>query len=226
MTKYDGQSLAVFCQNAFNSYRNSCSHSVWYVVKKYRPEQPYMTANSLIDYLSNNPDWQEVDIKETAQLASEGILVVGGLKGNENGHVVVVYPGQEIPRGGYYFRGRNMAESEYMPRKGLFPRVMSTSMGDFPGATSNGDKTVWDPWGSKTKIKMVKFWKYVGKDQASSFASTSYERWDVGEKREINGLPLKKTEGRLEIRGPSNRWRLEADPSHVGKPENVIRWQR
>lgn len=38
-------SLKAKCDEAFAKYPNSCSHSVWHVIKGYNPTQPYLTAN-------------------------------------------------------------------------------------------------------------------------------------------------------------------------------------
>lgn len=35
--------------------------------------------------------------------------------------------------------------------------IMSRSLGNWPGAKSDGDKTIWDPWAGP-KFNSVKFW--------------------------------------------------------------------
>jgi hypothetical protein len=57
-----------------------------------------MTANEQIDYM--NVNWSKVDLHEAMRLASEGQLVVAGLKGEagRHGHVAVVMPGGPDPR--------------------------------------------------------------------------------------------------------------------------------
>lgn len=42
---------------------------------------------------------------------------------------------------------------------GLYPLAMSTSIGSWPGAMSNGDKTVFDAWGKDLSFSKVKFWR-------------------------------------------------------------------
>ena len=44
-----------------------------------------------------------------------------------------------------------------MRAHGKFPPAMSTSLGSWPGAMSDGDKTVWDPW-ANASFASVKFW--------------------------------------------------------------------
>ena len=86
---------------------------------------------------------------------------MGGLKEKEHGHVIVVCPGQEKQSGGYHYKDKRTGKNELASPHGIYARAMSTSMGSWPGAKSNGDKTVFDPWGP-VKFKNVKFWKYVG----------------------------------------------------------------
>jgi hypothetical protein len=185
-----------------------------------------MMANSLIDHMANSHDWQEVDLKETAELARQGFLVVGGLKGEAHGHVIIVYPGEEKPRGGYYFRKPNMAKDRLVAEKGMFPRAMSTSMGNFPGAKSNGDKTVWDPWGSNTKFESVRFWRYTGHEQVLSSGSVSNGRWRVSETNRTKGPIRDNAVDNTNNSTASRRWRLEADSPWSGKPEHIVRWQK
>ena len=39
------------CDKAAALYPNSCSHSVWYVIQQYLPDQPWMNANALMDHV-------------------------------------------------------------------------------------------------------------------------------------------------------------------------------
>jgi hypothetical protein len=169
------------CGEAYKSYPDSCSHSVWYVISKYKNDQQYMIANKLLDYIASSPDWKEVQLNELSQLANDGILVVGGKKEHGNGHVIVVYPGDEKARGGYFYEGSDVTISE----KGSYARAMSTSMGSWPGAMSNGDKTVWDAWGSDKKMITVRFWKFVGpiRSDISQLAPTKTIKKAAGAKR-------------------------------------------
>jgi len=68
--------LKARCDEAFAMYPNSCSHSVWHVIKGYIPTQPYLTANALIHALFTDPRWQEVRVFELSKFANEGALVV------------------------------------------------------------------------------------------------------------------------------------------------------
>jgi len=155
-TKKTAEELKIACNEAYESYPNSCSHAAWYVIQKYKPEQAWMNANALVDHLSASSEWQEVQSSDLSTLASNGELVVGGLKETGHGHVIVVYPGDEKKRGGYSAYNKEIAQ------KGSYARAMSTSLGSWPGAKSNGDKTVWDPWAKDSKFNTVRFWKYIG----------------------------------------------------------------
>ncbi len=154
------EKLKQACDQAFQIYPNSCSHSVWYVVSRYDSNFPYMPANQLVKYFEASPKWKEVQLLELSKLADEGVLVVGGLIEKTHGHVIVVYPGHERQDGGFNLHGPKGKQVKAPPH-GTYARAMSTSMGSWPGAKSNGDKTVRDPWGNED-FKQVKFWKYVG----------------------------------------------------------------
>lgn len=154
-------SLKAACEEAFDAYPNSCSHAVWHVIKKYNPDQRYLTANALVVHLENSRQWEEVDIKDIAELADNGMLVIGGATDFSHGHVIVVYPGKPRFNGGFFFKG-SKGKLVRAPNNSVYPLAMSTSMGTWPGAKSRGDKTVADPWPA-AQFKNVRFWKYVGK---------------------------------------------------------------
>ena len=154
--------LIMACDDAYNIYPNSCSHSVWFVITQYKPDQKWMDANSLVSHLGKSADWREVHVNELAKLANQGVLVVGGSVEDKHGHVIVVYPGPEKSRGGYLYYSRRRGKDVLMPENGSFARSMSTSQGSWAGAMSKGDRTVWDSWGDDDKFATVKFWKYVG----------------------------------------------------------------
>jgi hypothetical protein len=141
----------------------SCSHAVWYVVQKLvNSKEPLRTANDLIDYMTFSNDWREVNVDDAWKLANEGKVVVGGKKDDPNGHVIVIYPGTKIGGGGYKYNYTNKMtakkEQLVMRSHGMLPRCLSRSMGQWPGAVSKGDKTVFDPWGNDAAFKQVKFW--------------------------------------------------------------------
>lgn len=160
------ETLRKACNEAFKANRKSCSDAVWYVIKQYKADQKLMQANALVDHLEKTPkEWQEVQLKELSGLASAGELVVGGRKeAVGSGHVIVVYPGPEKTKGGYYYTDKKTKKKVKCDEKGVYARAMSTSSADapWPGALSNGDKTVWDPWGRDDRFKAVRFWKYIG----------------------------------------------------------------
>ena len=183
----DAKILAKRCDEAFDLYLHDCSHAVWHVIRAYKPDQPYMRANDLVSHLSRGTEWREVPLSDLSRLASQGALVVGGLQEREHGHVIVVYPGTEKPKGGFSFINKETGEREFSAPAGMYARAMSTSISrtPFPGTISRGDKTVRDPWPSK-KFKQVKFWQYIGsertvsrsqKEDAKRFRTPSEEIW-------------------------------------------------
>lgn len=149
--------LKVACDNAYDKNPKSCSHAVWDVIKdRVNPSETYRQANTLIAHMTAN--WTKVTLDEGHKLAQEGTVVVGGLIGTANGHVIVIYPGDKIESGGYTYLYKKTGKDLEMKTHGKYPRCMSTSIGSWPGAMSNGDKTVWDPWANDTTFKDVAFW--------------------------------------------------------------------
>ena len=153
--------LKAACDTAYDLHGTSCSHAVWAVIRGvHSPEEPYRKANELIDYMEKN--WQEVDLDTGLELANKGTVVVGGLKADPNGHVIVIYPGEKKFNGGYEYYYAKLKKNLILKGTAKYPLCMSTSMGSWPGAKSKGDKTVWDPWGKDTAFAKVKFWTPKG----------------------------------------------------------------
>lgn len=152
------EKLKSAADEAYRLYPNSCSHAVWHVIKQYIPDRVYVMANPLLVYLECDPRWKPVTVHELEEFANEGVLIVGGLAENPNGHVVVVYPGKAKMSGGYtaVMKGRTGTVGP----KGPYALVMSRSLGNWPGGMSMGDKTVWDPWANDKKFSQVKFWRF------------------------------------------------------------------
>jgi hypothetical protein len=153
--------LRAVCDTAYDKNPRSCSHSVWDVIKGIvNPTEPYRQANDLIDHMS--ADWKPIALDAAHDLASKGIVAVGGLKGTPNGHVIVVYPGEKKLNGGYQFLYKKTNKMLTLAGTARYPRCMSTSIGSWPGAMSKGDKTVWDPWANDPVFKTVGFWTPKG----------------------------------------------------------------
>ncbi|GLQ93784.1 hypothetical protein [Dyella acidisoli] len=136
----------------------SCSNFVWHVIQAYVPDQPYMVANDLVKFLARSADWEELDANDSrtmADLAKAGAVVVGGSEDHPNGHVLVVYPGDVKESGGYAYSSNG--KTLIMRSHGLYARSMSRALGSWPGAKSDGDKTVWDAWAGP-KFSKVRFW--------------------------------------------------------------------
>lgn len=148
--------LQTACDEAYDAHQQSCSHAVWYVMKKIlNANEPYRQANALITYLAGG-SWHRVTLDEGFGLANQGLLVVGGLTAEPNGHVIVIYPGEKKMNGGYqYLRAGKL---ETLKGKAMYPLCLSTSIGRWPGAKSRGTLTVWDPWGKDDAFAQVKFW--------------------------------------------------------------------
>lgn len=127
--------------------KHSCSHFAWHAIQAYVPDQPYMVANELLKFLGRSTDWAEVDKSDSralAALASKGALIIGGAVDKPNGHVIAVYPGTPKHSGGYAYSSNG--RHSVMRSHGIYALAMSRSLGNWPGAKSNGDKTIWDPW--------------------------------------------------------------------------------
>lgn len=144
------------CDAAYQKNPKSCSNAVWDVIRAMlNPDEPYRTANALVDHLDKN--WTSVTLDQGYELANKGIVVVGGKKETGNGHVIVIYPGARKQSGGYAVAtadGKTASQRSH----GVYPLAMSTSLGAWPGAMSDGDKTVWDAWGRDLPFRQVRFW--------------------------------------------------------------------
>ena len=145
------------CDAAYALHPHSCSHAVWHVIKQYLPNQPWMNANALVEHLRGQAHWKVVASGQVGRLAREGVLVVGGKTESSNGHVIVVYPGGDLPAGGYTYTKNGKTET--LRTRGSYAPAMSTSQGAWPGAMSKGDKTIWDPWANDAKFAQVTFWQ-------------------------------------------------------------------
>lgn len=147
--------LQAACDNAYIKNPKSCSNAVWDVTRAIvDPKEPYRTANALVDYMGAN--WTAVTLDDGLALANKGVVVVGGKKELTNGHVVVIYPGEKQASGGYpiSFGGKTIIARSH----GNYPLAMSTSLGSWIGAMSDGNRTVWDAWGNDQNFAKVKFW--------------------------------------------------------------------
>jgi hypothetical protein len=141
----------------------NCSGAVyWVVINMVDPAMPNLLANQMMGFFANPMNgWRQVkDINEASSLANRGIVVVAGKPENQpgkHGHVIIVLPGPWKPAGGY------MANGSLMPHVGLYPPAMSTAWSSpgsspWPGAVSNGDKTIYDPWYNREAFRQVTFW--------------------------------------------------------------------
>jgi hypothetical protein len=151
------------CAAAYKAHPDSCSHAVNAVIRAVlgldMTAWPHRQANGIVAYMIQSTDWKEVTLDRAYELALQGVPVVGGKAeyGCRNGHVIIVYPGLRKPRGGYSFTATD-GTLKTMATKGSYPLAMSTSLGSWPGAKSDGSKTVYDPWGNDTAFALVKFW--------------------------------------------------------------------
>lgn len=104
------------------------------------PHWPLELADPMIDRIVN-AGWQRVTDSQAWSFANQGKVVIVGLKGGANGHVMVIYPGPMKPMGGFTCDGR-----DYPAFGGPFPLAMSTSVSKWCGPRSKGDKTIRDAW--------------------------------------------------------------------------------
>jgi hypothetical protein len=152
--------LLITATQAYKLYPANCSGAVnWVIVNMVDPKMPPLLANDLMAYFAKPANgWRQVaGVPEASELANRCIVVVAGkAEPGAHGHVVIVLPGPWKPAGGFTSNGK------IMHRYGSFPPAMSTAWSSpgttpWPGAVSNGDKTVRDPWSTPDWIK-VTFW--------------------------------------------------------------------
>lgn len=56
-------------------------------------------ANQIIDLIESAPEWVSVPLHKAQTKANDGLFVIAGSKGEENGHITVVMPGNEVLSG-------------------------------------------------------------------------------------------------------------------------------
>lgn len=150
----DISGLQVLCTDAHSVAPKNCSGAVKHFAKSLGIYLPDRKANELIEYMQAN--WVVVTAAQAQDYADKGRFVVAGKKDATNGHVVVVLPGGMIDSGGYEYV--KDGQTKTAANHGKFPRACSTALGSWPGAKSNGDKSVFDAWGNATSYSAVKYW--------------------------------------------------------------------
>lgn len=97
------------CEAEWDSWKADCSGFVKAVASRLEIGLTGK-ANALVDALGNAPLWENLgeDPKAASQKADLGYFVVGGLKSQPNGHVVIVVSGppQQYPVGYWGQLGR------------------------------------------------------------------------------------------------------------------------
>jgi hypothetical protein len=147
------------CSAGRSSFPADCSGAVKSIAAQIGYALPQLNANQLVDYFNEPKNgWAAVDETRAQALADTGSLVIAGKKGSPNGHVVVVYPGGKKASGGYAYTDKKTGKSAIAGDHGQYPRACSSSLGGWPGAVSDGDKTVFDSWGSVAGYAGVKYW--------------------------------------------------------------------
>jgi hypothetical protein len=150
--------LTAICASAYAKNAGNCSGAVRMIAHEMGYELPALSANALVDYLSNPKNkWLSITDTEAQMAADRNKLVIAGKKSIPNGHVVVVMPGGKIASGGYSYTDK-FGKLQKAANHGSFPRACSTSLGNWPGAISKGEKTVFDSWGNIDSYKGVKYW--------------------------------------------------------------------
>jgi hypothetical protein len=163
----NAEKLKRSCTEGHKLFPDNCSGNVRYIAGQMGYTLPSIDANSLVDYFNDaTKGWKTVTEDEAQAAADAGELVIAGKRDTPNGHVVVVLPGGKTGTGGYEYEWFNKKEGKTqtltMSNKGNYPRSCSTSKGSWPGATSNGDKSVWDSWAGKGYLG-VQYWKAPAK---------------------------------------------------------------
>ncbi len=147
------------CAVGRTTFPADCSGAAKSIASQLAYTLPDLTANQLVDYFNESKNgWTIVDETRAQTLADAGKLVIAGKKGSPNGHVVVVYPGAKKKSGGYTYIDKKSGKQMTAADHGLYPRACSSSLGGWPGGVSDGDKTVFDSWGSGVNYVGVRYW--------------------------------------------------------------------
>ena len=134
---------------AFKRFPGNCSGAVHYVIQQLvDPAMPGLLANDLLNWFADpRHGWTHVpDYTAASRHTDAGqVVVAGASEVGGHGHIIVVVPGAWKPAGGYAVKGVTM------PHVGNYPLAMSTALAPaggspWPGAVSDCDKTVYDPW--------------------------------------------------------------------------------
>lgn len=82
------------CKHNFQAHKSDCSGFVKAVAQELKiSPQLFGQANDIVDQIQRIPWLRCADGRDAARRAAEGNFVVGGLKAQGHGHVVVVTPG-------------------------------------------------------------------------------------------------------------------------------------
>lgn len=147
------------CTAGRTKFPADCSGAVKHIAFQLGSALPSLNANQLVDYFNEAKNgWTVVDETRAQTLADAGNLVIAGKRDSPNGHLVVVYPGGKKASGGYAYTDKKSGKSMMAANHGQYPRACSSSLGGWPGAVSEGDKTVFDSWGSATNYVGVRYW--------------------------------------------------------------------
>jgi hypothetical protein len=87
----ESETIINACEIEWDSWKGDCSGFVKAVGTRLGITLSG-NANALIDYLGHSPEWQNLDAQPKAATirANQGYFVIGGLKAQPHGHVVVV----------------------------------------------------------------------------------------------------------------------------------------
>lgn len=155
LTSATAVSFKALCSFAFATNQGDCSGLVKEVARFVGVYLPDVQANGLIDFMSSY--WDQVSDDDAQGFAEQARFVVAGLKASPNGHVLIVLPGGEVRSGGYQYTDQ-AGTVRTAAFHGSYPRSCSTALGGWPGAISNGDKSVFDAWGNVQKYARVQYW--------------------------------------------------------------------
>jgi hypothetical protein len=106
----------------------------------------FKTADEIIAFIANNPDWNEMDMSRVQDLANQGSLVVAGLDSEalkqEHGHVVVIRPGKLV----------------YSGKWGPTPRCLNIGAENFLARAKKGPLTAMSCGVNEAFVEKPKFW--------------------------------------------------------------------
>lgn len=106
----------------------------------------FKDADEIIYFISNNPDWQEIQMNQVQEMANKGSLCIAGLDSralnSEHGHVVTIRPGRPV----------------YSGKWGPTPRCLNIGAENFIARAKRGPLTAMSCGLNEAFVPMPKIW--------------------------------------------------------------------